>query len=342
MVCLRYYVRMAIRAWERGDNGRLARVAGYVAQRAVRDMYENRDRPSKRSRPESSSMDHLTLNSEVPARVTYRRRAESRRHRRRRLREKAQHVREDLAQVAPQRFVKYSRVTMAPTAGAQTLVFLAPMYSFYGTADTYDHLAEMATTLDIDLSISLINTIPSGDAAARKLYFNSCRMTCEIVNLQTSLSAYVTIYEYVCKKSVGFPDMNQLFSNQQSWGLGPGFPATTLNATPWDYEEVMGKIIITKKTEILMAPNSTQEYEMNDTKNKMFDGKNFDALASAANYNVGLAGWTRGLIVGVAGPASSGSNATALPTGVVFLSTFRYSVKLLLDESAIPSTAQLF
>lgn len=326
--------------WRRdGNGGRLARA---VAHGAISTLgYVARNHKRSRSSNSSDAMANITLNSEKPARVTYRRRRESRRHKSRRIRDAKAHVREDLAMVSPQRFVKYSRVVMAPLAGGQTMVFLQPMYSLRGTLDTSDDLYKMSRTMDTDLSISLINSIPSADEASRRLYFNSARLTCEIVNLQTALSAYLTVYEYVCKDAVGYADMNTLWSNQKQWGNTTGYPVTTLNATPWDYEEVMGKIIIMKKTEILLAPGSTQEYEMSDTQNKMFDGRSFDALAGTGAANVGKAGWTKGLIVVVCGPASASANAESLPTGVVFFQTIRYSCKFLLDETAIPSTAQV-
>jgi len=340
--------------WQRHEGGRLARVAHWAVRNHGANIiggaikrYREHQSSNKRRRVDPDSGMEPTLNSQFPARTTYRRRKETRKHKSRRLRQAKVALRSQLADISPQRFYKYNNATITCLVNTQAYSFLAPMYSFNGLAGVNDHLGDLAQITAPTYSQTLLYAagidLPSAVVSQQHLHFNSCRYSLEIVNNETK-SVYLTMYKYVCKDSVNYSEMNTLLATQDRWSTPIGYPTTTamvmgnINATPWDMEQVMQKIIILGKVEVLLAPSSTQEYEWNDTQNKTFD----TAKLATAGTQCGLSGWTKGYFVSAVGPASSTNNATALSAGVTFMGTYRYSLKVRLDETLLPSTAQTF
>jgi len=338
--------------WQRHEGGRLARVAHWAVRNHGANIiggaikrYREHQSSNKRRRVDPDSGMEPTLNSQFPARTTYRRRKETRKHKSRRLRQAKVAIRAELADIRPQRFYKFNNATITCAVNTQAYSFLAPMYSFQGLAGVNDHLGDLALITTPIYSQGLASSagfhLPASDGYQQHLHFESCRYTLEIVNNETK-SVYLTMYKYVCKDSVDYAEMNTLLATQKTWSSGT--PSTTaltigtINATPFDMVEVMQKVIILGKVEILLAPSSTQEYEWNDTQNKSFDCAKLGSVSS----QVGLSGWTKGYFVAAVGPASSTNNATALTAGVTFMGTYRYSLKVRLDESMLPSTAQTF
>lgn len=297
----------------------------------------------KRSRMMSDSGESkVSLNQQFPSRVTYVNRRESRRHKRRRQRDKRNFRRQAVANCKPQRFIKFNNTQIITNVNEQSMVFLPPMYSLYGSSGTQDHIFKIANDMLLNIAGVTVN-IPPERVNEKHLYFESCRYTLEIVNNEAALPVYLTLYEYYLTDDVQYAVMNTLLATQRKWNLGAtsAVSPTTINITPFDLTEIVQKVHITKKTEFLLTAGSTQEYEMNDTQNKTFDTMKLAAL-SAANVNCGVSGWTKGIIAVAIGPANTTNNAVALTSGVTLMGTYRYSVKEIVDEVMLPSTTQTF
>ena len=173
----------------------------------------------------------------------YNRKAAGRKHRKYQLRL----VRNQRSQTF---FRQHYDNTLASAVDVQGIVFCAPLASFYGTANDFDDLKAINALM---LTNATGQTWPTNTVSGNKWVIENAHQELEVTNTSSSNGLYLNIYRYICKKEVHDNTMQSLLTTQVTWS-GTAPTSTFIGMTPFDFNDVVDKITITSKTEVLLEP----------------------------------------------------------------------------------------
>lgn len=323
----------------------IAKQAGMMALQYGIERGLKRLRTEQKQEPGELALNTTT----APNRLVFANKYESRRHKRMRQRMAKRRLKDELSFAPVMTFQRITNTILTPAAGAQTMGFLTPIYTNknYGAinGDIWDILKDVERLAITNLPLPTQPPLTSANPTrGYKLHFQSAKQVVEVINLQTALVAYCDLYEYYCTTDIPYLSFNTLFATQAGIGFATGVQSTTLNATPFDFDQVVNAIHIVKCTKMVLPPSSSQEFTWGDFKPKTFNGDKYNLdLEGAPNREAGLAGWTKGILAVVTGQGDLNNNSAALATGVKFITTNRYKLKVLVDEylQPLPVTASL-
>lgn len=250
-------------------------------------------------------------------RPTWRRRKESKRHKRMRHAMLAKELRERLATCPPQKFIRRTHIDLTAALNTQAMGFAAPLYSVWGTANDFDDLRA------ISLGTTYIPAlIPVGNQQDQKTYYTSANQVLTIYNTHASATANVTIYKYHCKAVCPISSMNTLFNTVDFWPNLVQATSATLGTSPFDFRDITKHITIEHQREAMIPVGQQIELNFGVKRNKVFDCNTVDPTYTA-NGVVGLPGWTCGYFVRLHGvPGLTTIDAAATSIAMLTINTY--------------------
>lgn len=243
-----------------------------------------------------------------------------------------------MANARPNQFIK-GRVTSATlsTLNTQAVVFLDPLLSWYGSAGSFNDIKMLADDTNMRQTsggTSGATTFPLSNTYKGKLHITRACQTIDLYNSE-AFSLWVDVYDYICRKPAMQGTMSAFLAYDPQLTGDTALPSGVQNMdwTPFNDQLFIKDFKILGKRTLELDSLKTCSWEIHGKRGTVaIDNIN----GMVAGDQIGLPGYTRGVLLVVTGPLISTTtySAASISAGLVAMTRNVYTTKWIPEDAA--------